>query len=171
MSLHSLRKNVQITLQQNYVLNGTVLENLTYGIDPSPSKEQISIATRKAAVDFIDRLPFKYLTPIADGFRLSAGETQRIALARAFLSFARIFILDEPTSFIDTATEEKIKESLLRLKENMTIILIAHRLSTVLAADRVAVMNNGEIIETGEPIGLLSGDSAFKKMHASILMS
>jgi ATP-binding cassette subfamily B protein len=171
ISLNFLRKNIQMTLQGNYVLSGSIKENITYGIDPFPSKDQISRATKKAAIDFIDRLPFGYLTPISDGFKLSAGEAQRIALCRAFLSSARIFILDEPTSFIDVTTEELIKASLLRLKEEMTIILIAHRLSTVMIADTLVLLNNGQIIETGNPSELILKDTAFKRMHTSILTS
>ncbi len=170
ISLSSLRKSVLLTLQNDYVFNGTIWENICYGSE-DVDKKQILIATKKAGIDFIDRLPYGYQTIVGvDGMNLSVGEAQRIALARAFLLSPKVFILDEPTSFVDVETEEKIRESLLRLKEVSTIILIAHRLSTVIIADKIAVMKNGEIIEVGNPQELMKNEnSAFKRMSNSIL--
>ncbi len=170
ISLSSLRKSVLLTLQNDYVFNGTVWENICYGSE-EVDKKQVLMAVKKAGIDFIDRLPHKYQTLVGvNGMNLSVGEAQRIALARAFLLSPKVFILDEPTSFVDVETEEKIKESLLRLKENSTVILIAHRLSTVTIADKVAVIKQGEIIEVGEPQELMKReDSVFKRIYSSIL--
>jgi len=170
IALHSLRKSILLTLQNDYVLTGTIWENITYGVD-NVDKKQVLIAIKKAGIDFIEKLPYGYHTPVGvGGFNLSAGEAQRIALARALLYSPKIFILDEPTSFIDAETEEKIKKCLLELKENFTIILIAHRLSTVMTADMIAVLDNGEIIETGKPLELIVKEgSVFKRMYHSVL--
>lgn len=170
ITLSSLRKSILLTLQNDYVFNGTLWENITYGLE-EVDKNQVFIATKKAGIDFIDRLPQRYQTMIGvDGMNLSGGEAQRIALARAFLLNPKVFILDEPTAFVDLETEEKIKEALKEMKKNSTVILIAHRLSTVMIADRVAVMKNGEIVETGNPQELLKNeDSAFKRMANLIL--
>jgi len=170
ISLSSLRKSVLLTLQNDYVFNGTLWENITYGSE-GVDKNQVLIAMKNAGIDFIDRLPQGYKTIIGvDGMNLSGGEAQRIALARAFLLNPKVFILDEPTAFVDVETEEKIKEALIRLKESSTVILIAHRLSTVMIADNVAVMKNGEIVEIGSPQELLRNEtSAFKRMSNLIL--
>ncbi|MDI6735795.1 MAG: ABC transporter ATP-binding protein [bacterium] len=170
ISLSSLRKSVLLTLQNDYVFNGSIWENISYGSE-NEDKKQILIATEKAGIDFIDRLPYGYQTIVGvDGMNLSVGEAQRIALARAFLLSPKVFILDEPTSFVDVETEEKIKESLLRLKENSTVILIAHRLSTVMIADKIAVMKNGEIVEAGDPQRLIKREeSVFKRICSSVL--
>ncbi|MEK9150405.1 MAG: ATP-binding cassette domain-containing protein, partial [Candidatus Desantisbacteria bacterium] len=170
ISLSSLRKSVLLTLQNDYVFNGTLWENITYGSE-GVDKNKVLMAMENAGIDFIDRLPHGYQTLIGvDGMNLSGGEAQRIALARAFLLSPKIFILDEPTAFVDVETEEKIKEALLRLKGSSTVILIAHRLSTVMIADRVAVMKSGEIVEIGNPQELLRNEtSAFKRMVNLIL--
>jgi len=170
ISLSSLRKSVLLTLQNDYVFNGTLWENITYGLE-GIDKNQVLMAMKNAGIDFIDRLPQKYQTQIGvDGMNLSGGEAQRIALARAFLLNPKVFILDEPTAFVDLETEEKIKEALIRLKKSSTVILIAHRLSTVMIADNVAVMKNGEIVEIGSPQELLRNEtSAFKRMSNLIL--
>ena len=170
ISLSSLRKSVLLTLQNDYVFNGTLWENITYGSE-GVDKNQVLMAMKNAGIDFIDRLPQRYQTMIGvDGMNLSGGEAQRIALARAFLLNPKVFILDEPTAFVDVETEEKIKEALIRLKGSSTVILIAHRLSTVMIADNVAVMKNGEIVEIGNPQELLRNEtSAFKRMANLIL--
>jgi len=170
ISLSSLRKSVLLTLQNEYVFSGTVIENVTYGSE-GMDKKRVLIALKRAAIDFIDKLPCGVYTKIGpDGMNVSAGEAQRIALARAFLLSPKVFILDEPTSFIDCETENKIKLSLQELRKQSTIILIAHRLSTVMIADNVAVMHNGEIKEVGKPFELLGDEgSIFRKIHTLFL--
>ncbi|MEW6482768.1 MAG: ATP-binding cassette domain-containing protein [bacterium] len=169
ISIFSLKKSVLLTLQNDYVFNGTIWENITYGVE-SVEEKKVLKAVEKSGLDFIDRFPQGYHTKIGvDGMNISGGEAQRIALARAFLLSPKVFILDEPTSFIDAKTEEKIKESLLKLKEESTIIIIAHRLSTVMIADKVGVMDMGKIVEMENPKELLEKDSFFRKMHSSIL--
>ena len=161
-----LRRNVLLVLQNQYVFNGTIFENITCGLE-NVDEKKVLIAIKNAAIDFIDELPYKLHTKIGvDGTTLSVGQAQRIALARAFFLSPKIFILDEPTAFIDCETEEKIRSSLLLLKQQSTIILIAHRLSTVMMADKVAIMINGEIKEVGEPKTLIKNPhSMFSKMY------
>jgi len=170
LPLSLLRKNILLVLQNSYVFNGTLLENITYGLE-SVDKTKLLTAIKNAGIDFIDKLPHKLHTIIGvDGRNLSVGEAQRVALARAFLYGPKVLILDEPTAFLDVATEEKIKKVLLKLKETTNVILIAHRLSTVMIADQVAVMNDGKVIEVGNPKELLNNkNSIFFSMANSIL--
>lgn len=170
ITLSSLRKSVLFMLQNDYVISGTIWENLTYGIE-AYTEEQVYKAAQEASLDFIEKLPDGYNTRIGQGgINLSVGETQRIAIARAFLISPKVLILDEPTSFLDAETEEKLKQSILTLKKQSTIILIAHRLSTVLMADKIGVLEDGKIIETGTHNELIEKeDGAYRKIYRSIL--
>jgi ABC-type multidrug transport system fused ATPase/permease subunit len=171
IKLSSLRRSVLLMLQNEYVFPGTVWENITYGLD-FPVKKDIADAMEKAAVDFLKNLPAGFQTIIGEeGINLSSGEAQRIALARAFLISPKVLILDEPTSFIDRETEEKIKNALLKLKEKSTIILIAHRLSTVKIADLIGVLERGKIVEIGTYDELMKKENGvFKRIYSSILL-
>lgn len=145
IKLSSLRKSILLILHENFVFNGTLYDNLTYGAT-NINKDDLENALINSHIDFINKLPFGLNTIIGEGgINLSAGEAQRIALARAFLINPKIFIFDEPTSNIDTETESKINETLLKLKEKRNIIIIAHRPSTYKIADRIVVLENGEI--------------------------
>uniref|UniRef100_A0A7V0Z496 ABC transporter ATP-binding protein n=1 Tax=candidate division WOR-3 bacterium TaxID=2052148 RepID=A0A7V0Z496_UNCW3 len=169
ITIASLRKSVLLMLQNHYVFPGTIWENITYGLKLI-SKEDVYRVAKEAALDFIGDLPDGYETLIGEGgINLSAGEAQRIALARAFLIKPKVLILDEPTSFIDTESEEKIKKVLLKMKENMTIILIAHRLSTIMVADKICVMEEGQIVETGTHNELIEKNGIYPKIFKSVL--
>jgi len=156
ISFSSLRQNVLLFLQNNYVIKGSILENITYGAKEQDEKKAL-ISAKKARIDsLINTSSFGFKTMISSDFiDISGGEAQRIALARAFYLSPRIVILDEPTSFIDMETEQRIKEALLELKKVSTIILIAHRLSSVMIADEIVVIKDGQIIEKGKPKKLL----------------
>jgi len=169
ITIASLRKSVLLMLQNDYVFPGTLWENITYGLKLI-SKEDVYRVAKDAALDFIGDLPDGYETFIGEsGINLSAGEAQRIALARAFLIKPKILILDEPTSFIDAESEEKIKRVLLKMKEDMTIILIAHRLSTIMIADKICVMEEGQIVETGTHNELIEKNGIYQKIFKSVL--
>lgn len=172
IKLSSLRSSILMTLQTNHVFNATVLKNITYGCKDF-NKTKVLMALKKAGVDFIYKMPNGLETVIgSNGINLSGGEAQRIALARAFLFKPKIFIFDETTAFVDPETEDKIKHSLLELKENSTIIFIAHNLSTIMLADNVAVMENGVIKELGVPQILMNDENSyFSRIYSSVLKS
>lgn len=163
--LSSLRRSVTLFLQKDYVFNGTVYENITYGVADS-SREKIERAIDEAAVDFIGKLPHGLDTIIGEGgVNLSAGEAQRIALARAFLLHPKVFILDEPTSSVDLATEGKINNAFTELRNNSTVIVIAHRLSTARKADRIVVLENGSIKGVGRHEDLLLENEFYRRIN------
>jgi ABC-type multidrug transport system fused ATPase/permease subunit len=145
---HSLRHHIGMVLQETFLFNTTVRENILYA-RPDASEDELLQAARGAhAHEFITRMPEAYDTLIGErGVRLSGGERQRIAIARAFLSSPRILILDEATSMVDTEAEQIIQVALQDLMRGRTTFVIAHRLSTVRAADRIAVIEAGQVVE------------------------
>jgi len=146
----SLRRQIGIVLQEPFLFKGSIAENIAYG-DPKAPPEKIIEAAKAANIhDFILSLPEGYDTDVGErGHRLSGGEKQRVSIARALLKDPRILILDEATSSVDTETESLIQEALDRLMENRTSIIIAHRLSTLKNADKIVVIDHGEIVEEG----------------------
>ena len=146
----SLRRQTGIVLQEPFLFKGSIAENIAYG-DPGAPPEKIIEAAKAANIhDFIISLPEAYDTDVGErGHRLSGGEKQRVSIARALLRNPKILILDEATSSVDTATESLIQQALERLMENRTSIIIAHRLSTLKNADKIVVIDHGEIIEEG----------------------
>lgn len=167
LDLDLYRKSVGMVLQEPYLFHGTIWENIAYGL-PNVSKGEVIEAARVAnAHDFIIGLTNAYETVIGErGHTLSGGERQRVSIARAILHDPKILILDEATSAVDTKTERKIQEALDRLTEGRTVIAVAHRLSTLRAADRIFVIDKGEIVESGSHKELLSNDSGeYYKLH------
>ena len=150
MSVSDYRSNIGLVLQEPFLFFGTIAENLAYG-KPGASREEIVAAARAAhAHEFILRLPHGYDSLVGErGQGLSGGERQRISIARALLIDPRILILDEATSAVDTETEKEIQKALDNLVQGRTTIAIAHRLSTLRKADRLVVMDRGEIVEVG----------------------
>jgi ATP-binding cassette, subfamily B, bacterial len=153
----SLRAHIAIVPQEPVLLHRSLAENIAYA-RPGASAEAIARAARLAnAHDFIARLPNGYATLVGErGVKLSGGERQRVALARAFLADAPILILDEATSSLDSESEALIQEAMERLMRGRTAILIAHRLSTVRALDRILVFDGGRIVEDGTHDDLLA---------------
>lgn len=150
ISLQSLHTQIGFVLQETYLFMGSIAENIAYA-KPNATREEIIEAAKIAnAHDFIMKLPEGYDTIIGvRGQSLSGGEKQRIAIARAVLLNPRILILDEATASLDTETEKQIQEALERLVKGRTTISIAHRLSTLRNADRLFVLENGQIKESG----------------------
>jgi ATP-binding cassette subfamily C protein CydD len=144
------RENVALVPQRPHLFYGSVLENIRLA-RPEASREEVERATELAgAAEFIRRLPDGYGTGIRErGTRLSGGEAQRIAIARAFLKDAPVLVMDEPTSSLDPESERLIQNALDRLTRDRTVLVIAHRLSTVYEADRIAVLDDGRLVETG----------------------
>ena len=150
LTLASLRAQYSIVLQEPLLFTGSIAENIVYG-RPGATREEVEEAARAAnAHDFISRLPKGYDTLLGErGAKISGGERQRIAVARAFLRDAPILVLDEPTSSIDSRTESVILDALERLMEGRTTIMIAHRLSTVRGVDQILVLEHGRIVQRG----------------------
>jgi ATP-binding cassette subfamily B protein len=150
INIANYRSQIGIVLQEPFLFNGTIAENIAYG-KPDASLEEIMVAARAAnAHDFIVSKPDGYDSVVGErGVQLSGGEKQRISIARAILHNPRILILDEATSSVDVETERQIQEAIGRLVEGRTTFAIAHRLSTLRNADRLIVLERGEIVEMG----------------------
>jgi subfamily B ATP-binding cassette protein MsbA len=165
-TMNSLRSLMAIVSQETILFNAPVRENIAYGKESAPESEIIEAAKKAHAYEFISGLPEAFDTVVGDrGFRLSGGEKQRIAIARAFLKNAPILILDEATSSLDTVSEQLIQKALYALMEGKTTFVIAHRLSTVQKADRIIVLEKGRIIETGSHEHLLASGRVYKKLY------
>lgn len=157
VTLKSLRNNISMVLQDVFLFNGTVFENIAYGKENAKLEEVIRSAKIACAHEFIEKLPDGYNTHIGErGVKLSGGQKQRLAIARAVLKNAPILILDEATSSVDTETEREIQKAINNLAGTRTILIIAHRLSTVKKADKIIVLKDGEIVEIGSHEELLA---------------
>ena len=164
VKLASLRQSIALVPQDTFLFDGTILENIGYGCPGATDAAIIAAAKRANAHEFITRIPEGYAAPIGEaGMKLSGGEQQRLSIARALLKDAPILVLDEATSSLDTQSEALIQESLANLMEGRTSFIIAHRLSTVVRADKILVIKNGEILETGTHETLLAKDGLYKK--------
>lgn len=166
LRLASLRDKISIVAQDTFLFNDTVANNIGYGLRHA-TREQIRDAARHAlAEEFIERLPQGYETVIGErGVKLSGGQRQRLAIARALLKNAPILILDEATSHLDTESEMLVQRALQNLMEHRTVIVIAHRLSTVRRADKIVVVEQGRITETGTHEDLVSGGGIYQRLH------
>ncbi len=168
LTLRSLRQQIGIVAQEPLLLSGSIAENLRYG-KPDATDPEVREAARLAfATEFIERLPDGYGTEIGErGLRLSGGEKQRLALARAFLKNAPILILDEPSSALDPESEALIKQALAHLLRGRTALIIAHRLSTIEHADEVVELNRGRVVERGSHRRLLAQRGLYHRFAAS----
>ncbi len=167
IKLDSLRKMISLIPQDPSLLNRTILENIQYGCDNTSQQEVIQASKLAHCHEFISNLPDGYDTIVGEkGAKLSGGQRQRIAIARAFLRKAPILVLDEATSALDSVTETLIQDSLKSLFEDRTTLIIAHRLSTLSMMDRILVFENGQIIEDGSHLELISHGGQYSKMWA-----
>ncbi len=168
-----LRKSVVMVTQENFLFNGTVADNIRFGRPDASIEEVVAAAQAIGAHDFIIGLPEGYETQVANrGGRLSAGQRQLVAFARAFLADPAVLILDEATSSLDVPSERLVQHALRTILAQRTAIIIAHRLSTVEIADRVLVMEHGQIVEDGTPSDLIdAGDGRFSDLHNAWLAS
>jgi len=165
---HSLRSQMGIVLQDPFLFSGTVRENIRFGRLDATQTEIEAAAVAVGAHEFILRMKNGYDTPVEEGgVILSVGQRQLISFARALLADPRILILDEATSSVDTQTERLIQDALTRLLKNRTAFVIAHRLSTVINADRIVVIQNGQIVEQGCHDDLLTHNGEYYKLYRS----
>lgn len=168
LTLSSLRHNIAMVFQDNFLFAGTVRENVLLG-NPSVTDEEIWQALKSACLDeFVRGLPKQLDTEIGErGILLSGGQKQRLAIARAFVKNAPVVILDEATSALDNKSEKVVQEAIDNLMKNRTVIVIAHRLSTVQNAHKIVVINDGQIAEMGTHEELLDKQGAYYTLYAS----
>ena len=166
VTLSSLRDLISLVAQETFLFNDTVANNIAYGMVGYERARLTEAAKAALAHDFIERLPQGYETVIGDrGVKLSGGQRQRLAIARAILKNSPILILDEATSHLDTESEMLVQRALGNLMSGRTVIVIAHRISTIRRADKIVVLDKGRIVETGNHDELLAHGGIYRRLH------
>jgi ATP-binding cassette subfamily B protein len=164
--LSDLRHKIGLVLQDVFIFTGTLKDNITFGKPDAPIDEIESAAKMARIHDFIKSLPEGYNTPVGErGITLSGGQRQRITIARALLTKPKILILDDALSFVDAKTENEIQQAIEEAMKGKTSFIIAQRLSTIKNADRIMVLDNGEIIEFGTHNELIAKDTVYKRIY------
>jgi ATP-binding cassette, subfamily B, multidrug efflux pump len=171
VTLDSLRSQIGIVLQETTLFSGTIAENIAFG-KPEATLEEIQAAAKAAAAhDFIISFPDGYNTHVGErGTTLSGGQKQRVAIARALLLDPRILILDDSTSSVDVATESHIQEALETLMKGRTSFVIAQRISTVMNADKILVLEKGEIVAQGKHAQLMEEEPIYAEIYNSQIL-
>ncbi len=166
LTLDSLKQNIALVDQETFLFNDSIRNNICYGRLDATEADVEEAARQAYADEFIRDLPGAYENTIGDrGARLSGGQRQRICIARAILRDAPILLLDEATSALDTESEAMVQKALGNLMKNRTTIVVAHRLSTIMHADKIVVLENGKIQEMGRHADLLKGDGLYRKLY------
>jgi subfamily B ATP-binding cassette protein MsbA len=166
LTLRSLRSSMSVVNQEVMLFDDTILENIRYGKEDATEEQIVAAAKMAEADEFISELPEKYHAKVGqNGIRLSGGQRQRIAIARAILYNAPILLLDEATSALDPISEKLIKDALAKLMKGKTSLVIAHRLSTVMHADKIVVISHGEVVEEGTHKELLEKGGAYANLY------
>ncbi|MDQ3904140.1 MAG: ATP-binding cassette domain-containing protein, partial [Actinomycetota bacterium] len=163
-----LRQAVVMVTQESFLFSGSVADNIALGFPKATRADVIAAAQAVGADEFITALPDGYDTDVRKrGARLSAGQRQLVSFARALLADPAVLVLDEATSSLDIPSEQAVQAALATVLAGRTALIIAHRLSTVLIADRVVVMGDGAIIEDGAPTELITGTGPFAALHTA----
>ncbi len=166
LTLESLRKQISLVAQETFLFNDTVANNIAYGLEKFDQARVIEAAKAAHAHDFIEDMPQGYQTVIGDrGVKLSGGQRQRLAIARALYRNAPILILDEATSHLDTESEMLVQKALGNLMTGRTVVVIAHRISTIRRADKIVVMEQGRIAEIGNHDELMTHGGIYHRLH------
>jgi ABC-type multidrug transport system fused ATPase/permease subunit len=153
------------------MFDSTIRDNIIYGNPQASEKELIEAARRANILDFIQSLPDGFDTLVGErGVKLSGGQKQRISIARVFLKNPPILIFDEATSSLDTESEAYIQSAMEELSKNRTTIIIAHRLSTVINADVIYVLKNGQVVETGNHASLMEADGYYRSLYTKDIL-
>lgn len=170
VSLQSLRRNMALVSQEVAIFSDSIRDNIAYGTEGATEEEIIAAAQNAAAHDFIVELPEGYNTRVGEnGVKLSGGQRQRISIARAMLKNAPLLLLDEATSALDTQSERLVQSALERLQKDRTTIVVAHRLSTIMGADIIHVMQDGKIVETGKHDELLAKGGYYSRLYGHMM--
>jgi ATP-binding cassette subfamily B protein len=171
VTLESLRSQIGTVLQETNLFSGTIRENIAFGRSDAPMAEITAAAEAAAAHEFIQQFPQGYDTPVGErGVTLSGGQRQRLAIARALLLDPRILILDDSTSSVDLETEWRIQQALVRLMQGRTSFVIAQRISTVLNADQILVLDEAAIVARGRHEELLESSEIYAEIYSSQLV-
>ncbi len=165
-TIHSLRDKIGIVLQDNILFSDSVKLNILMGNPDAGDEEVIAAAKAANAHEFIMNLPQGYDTPVGErGVKLSGGQKQRVAIARVFLKDPPMLIFDEATSALDLESEHLIQEAMGLLSKDRTTFIVAHRLSTITHADRIVVIENGKVRESGSHVELMNAQGAYHKLY------
>ena len=166
-SLTWWRNQIAVVSQDVYLFNASVAENILYGKLDATGEELLEAARKAHALEFIEDLPDGFKTVLGDrGVRLSGGQRQRLALARAFIRDPQILILDEATNSLDLISEKVVQDALEQFGRNRTVLMIAHRISTIEHADKVIVLDAGRVVESGAVAELLAAGGLFSRLYA-----
>jgi subfamily B ATP-binding cassette protein MsbA len=161
------RNQIAVVGQEVYLFNASVAENIAYGKLDATREELVEAARKAHALEFIEELPDGFETILGDrGIRLSGGQRQRLALARAFIRDTQILILDEATNSLDLISEGVVQDALEQFGKNRTVLIVAHRISTIEHADKIVVLDSGTVVESGTVTQLLAADGLFARLYA-----
>ena len=170
IDMRTWRRHIAMVPQQTILFSGTLRENITYGLEGYGEDKIAAVIEAAKLGEFVSQLPERLDTPVGEnGVRMSGGQRQRLAIARALIRDPRVIILDEATSALDAVSERAVQEAVNNLVKDRTTLIVAHRLSTIRHAGRVVVMSGGRLVEVGPPGDLASRGGAFSAMTAGSL--